>query len=150
MPRPPHARTERRAHRPWGSMVRMALKLGILTPFLWSTQSAVNDQARALAERLTAAGHRVTVIAPSADRPAVEEAQRNVQAVLTGERETVFLPDEPYPRYFFANESQDILGIAGAVLNRVGVEWRFNRPNSISIAKRASVALMDRHVGPKT
>jgi glycosyltransferase involved in cell wall biosynthesis len=25
-----------------------------------------------------------------------------VQAVLTGERETVFLPDEPYPRYFFA------------------------------------------------
>jgi len=102
MPRPPHARTERRAHRPWGSMVRMALKLGILTPFLWSTQSAVNDQVRALAERLTAAGHRVTVIAPSADRPAVEEAQRNVQAVLTGERETVFLPDEPYPRYFFA------------------------------------------------
>jgi len=83
-------------------MVRMALKLGILTPFLWSTQSAVNDQVRALAERLTAAGHRVTVIAPSADRTAVEEAQRNVQAVLTGERETVFLPDEPYPRYFFA------------------------------------------------
>ncbi len=83
-------------------MVRMALKLGILTPFLWSTQSAVNDQVRALAERLTGAGHRVTVIAPSADRPAVDEAQRRVQAVLTGERDTVFLPDEPYPRFFFA------------------------------------------------
>ena len=55
-----------------------------------------------------------------------------------------------YPRYFFANESQDILGIAGAALHRAGVEWRFNRPNSISIAKRASVALMDRHVSPKT
>ena len=54
-----------------------------------------------------------------------------------------------YPRYFLANESRDILGIAGAALDRVGVEWRFNRPNSISIAKRASVAVMDRHVGPK-
>ena len=54
-----------------------------------------------------------------------------------------------YPRYFLANESRDILGIAGAALDRVGVEWRFNRPNSISIARRASVAAMDRHVGPK-
>jgi glycosyltransferase involved in cell wall biosynthesis len=83
-------------------MGTMGLKLGILTPFLWSTPSAVNDQVRALAARLTLAGHEVTVIAPSADRPAVDEAHRRVQAVLTGERETVFLPGEPYPRYFFA------------------------------------------------
>ena len=83
-------------------MAGMALKLGILTPFLWSTPSAVNEQVRALAERLSAAGHQVTVIAPTADRPAVEEAHRRVQAVLTGERETVFLPEEPFPRYFFA------------------------------------------------
>ena len=83
-------------------MGRMSLKLGILTPFLWSAPSAVNDQVRALVERLTLAGHRVTVIAPTAERPAVDEARRRVQAVLTGERDTVFLPDEPYPRYFFA------------------------------------------------
>ena len=83
-------------------MSPMALTLGILTPFLWTTPSAVNSQVDALADRLTARGHRVTVIAPSADRPLVAEAQRRVQAVLTGERETVFLPDEPYPRYFFA------------------------------------------------
>ncbi len=81
---------------------RMTLKLGILTPLLWSTPSAVNDQVRTLAERLTAEGHQVTVIAPTADRTAVEEAHRRVQAVLTGEREGVFLPDEPFPRYFFA------------------------------------------------
>ena len=54
-----------------------------------------------------------------------------------------------YPRYFFANESPDILAIMGAALDRVGVAWRFNRPNSISIAKRAAVAAMDEHVGPK-
>ena len=80
----------------------MTLKLGILTPFLWTSPSGVNRQVEALVERLTASGHRVTVIAPSADRRAVGEAQRRVQAVLTGERETVFLPDDPYPRYFFA------------------------------------------------
>ena len=54
-----------------------------------------------------------------------------------------------YPRYFFANESTDILAIMGAALDRVGVAWRFNRPNSLSIAKRAAVAALDEHVGPK-
>jgi hypothetical protein len=34
-------------------------------------------------------------------------------------------------------------------MNRVGVEWRYNRPNSIAIARRESVALMEQHVGPK-
>ena len=80
----------------------MSHKLGILTPFLWTRPSGVNRQVEALVERLIAAGHRVTVIAPSDDVDAVAEARRRVQAVLTGERETVFLPGEPYPRYFFA------------------------------------------------
>ncbi len=55
-----------------------------------------------------------------------------------------------YPRYFFANESTDILAIAGWALDLVGVQWRFNRRNSISVARRASVALMDEHIGPKS
>jgi hypothetical protein len=54
-----------------------------------------------------------------------------------------------YPRYFFANESTDILAIMGDALDLIGVKWRFNRANSISVARRASVALMDDHVGPK-
>jgi hypothetical protein len=37
----------------------------------------------------------------------------------------------------------------GAALDRVGVAWRFNRPNSISIARRPAVALMDAPIGPK-
>lgn len=54
-----------------------------------------------------------------------------------------------YPRYFFTNLSADILGLFTGALDQVGVEWR--RPNSknISVARRASVALMDAHVGPK-
>jgi hypothetical protein len=54
-----------------------------------------------------------------------------------------------YPRYTFANESRDILAIMGWALDLVGAEWRYNRPNSISIAQRASVALLDEHIGPK-
>jgi hypothetical protein len=54
-----------------------------------------------------------------------------------------------YPRYFFANESRDILQVMGGTLDHVGVAWRYNRPNSISIARREAVAAMDAHVGPK-
>ncbi len=55
-----------------------------------------------------------------------------------------------YPRYFFSNESRDILQIMGSALDGVGVAWRYNRRNCISIARRAAVATMDAHVGPKT
>lgn len=55
-----------------------------------------------------------------------------------------------YPRYLFANESVDILGICGAALDRIGARWRFNRRNSISVATRADVALLDEFIGPKT
>jgi hypothetical protein len=55
-----------------------------------------------------------------------------------------------YPRYFFANESADILRICGEALDRVGAEWRLNRHNSISVAKRDSVALLDTFIGPKS
>ncbi|MFE9331689.1 helix-turn-helix domain-containing protein [Streptomyces sp. NPDC006925] len=58
-----------------------------------------------------------------------------------------------YPRYLFANRSEDILRIYGHALDRVGVEWKLLRrgavPYNVSVARRASVALMDAHVGPK-
>jgi len=79
--------------------------IGLLTPYPWTTPSEVNDQVAGLAQRLADRGHRVTVIAPSADRAAVREARARVQAVLLGERETVFLPDEASPRYFFAGRT---------------------------------------------
>jgi hypothetical protein len=54
-----------------------------------------------------------------------------------------------YPRYLFTNESADIMRVMTTTLDRVGVEWRFARRNNLSIARRASVALMDEHIGPK-
>ena len=54
-----------------------------------------------------------------------------------------------YPRYLFTNESQGILELCGAALDRLGVQWRFSRPDVISVAKKEAVALLDTFVGPK-
>ena len=55
-----------------------------------------------------------------------------------------------YPRWFFSNESRDILALMGRTLDAVGVEWRYNRPNCISVARRRSVELLDAHAGRKS
>ncbi|MFC3998566.1 transcriptional regulator [Nocardiopsis sediminis] len=54
-----------------------------------------------------------------------------------------------YPRYFFTNESQDILGICTRHLDQLGIEWKMTRRNNVSVAQRASVALLDEFIGPK-
>ncbi|MEU3463174.1 transcriptional regulator [Streptomyces sp. NPDC006733] len=58
-----------------------------------------------------------------------------------------------YPRFFFTNKSVDILKLFGDALDSVGVEWKLARRSNgaynVSVARRASVALMDLHVGPK-
>jgi hypothetical protein len=54
-----------------------------------------------------------------------------------------------YPRYLFSNKSTDILRLCGAALDRLEVEWRFARPDVISVAKKEAVARLDAFVGPK-
>ncbi|MFF4007988.1 transcriptional regulator [Streptomyces sp. NPDC001717] len=58
-----------------------------------------------------------------------------------------------YPRYFFTNKSDDIRKLCTDTLTKVGVEWtvtaRGSDPYNVSVARKASVALMDEHVGPK-
>ncbi|MGW5419035.1 helix-turn-helix domain-containing protein [Streptomyces sp. NPDC003943] len=58
-----------------------------------------------------------------------------------------------YVRYFFTNVSDDIRRLCTDTFDKLGVEWthctRAGRPYNISVARRASVALMDAHVGPK-
>jgi hypothetical protein len=55
-----------------------------------------------------------------------------------------------YPRYFFSNESTDIIGIFTAALDRVGVRWRMCRPNMVAVSRRTDVTIMDELIGPKT
>ncbi|GAB2963654.1 hypothetical protein GCM10023080_025660 [Streptomyces pseudoechinosporeus] len=58
-----------------------------------------------------------------------------------------------YPRYFFTNTSTDIIQLFTDTLDLVGVEWKPLHQSraavTISVARKASVALMDTHVGPK-
>ena len=55
-----------------------------------------------------------------------------------------------YPRYFFSNTSTDIQGIYTDALDLLGISWRQNRWNSISVARRDAVAALDEFVGPKS
>jgi hypothetical protein len=54
-----------------------------------------------------------------------------------------------YPRYFFSNRSFDIQRIFCGACNRLEISWRQDGPWNISVARRGSVAIMDRHVGRK-
>ena len=55
-----------------------------------------------------------------------------------------------YPRYMFVNESADIMELCQWGLDLLGIDWRMNRRNSLSVARRGAVAVLDRHVGPKS
>ncbi|MET9360866.1 transcriptional regulator [Streptomyces sp. NPDC006632] len=70
------------------------------------------------------------------------------EKVVGGERKRY-----EYTRYFFTNTSADIVNLFTGVLDRVGVQWRSARRGggvqNVSIARKASVALMDQHIGPK-
>ncbi|MFI9309130.1 transcriptional regulator [Streptomyces triculaminicus] len=64
--------------------------------------------------------------------------------VIGGERKRY-----EYPRYFFTNKSDDIRKLYTGALDSLGIEWKQTNAWSISVARRASVALMDTHIGPK-
>jgi hypothetical protein len=55
-----------------------------------------------------------------------------------------------YPRYFFSNLSADIRRIFCDHCELLGIRWTRSNPRNISISHRASVALLDEFIGPKT
>jgi hypothetical protein len=55
-----------------------------------------------------------------------------------------------YPRYQFSNRSADIRRLLVRACDALGVETRQMNAWTISIARRASVALLDEFVGPKS
>jgi hypothetical protein len=54
-----------------------------------------------------------------------------------------------YVRYFFTNESAQIRALFSDTCSLVGVSARRMTHNDISVARRESVELMDRFIGPK-
>ncbi|MPZ95636.1 MAG: transcriptional regulator [Propionibacteriales bacterium] len=55
-----------------------------------------------------------------------------------------------YPRYMFTNRSTDILALCGWALDLLDIDWRMANARNLSVARRAAVAALDRHVGPKS
>jgi hypothetical protein len=55
-----------------------------------------------------------------------------------------------YPRYFFSQVSTDIQELFRQTCGKLGIECANNRWNSISVARRHSVAKVDAIVGPKS
>lgn len=55
-----------------------------------------------------------------------------------------------YPRYFFSNESEDIIGILIDALDVLGIAWRRPRRNLVSVSRREAVAALDAFVGSKS
>jgi hypothetical protein len=53
-----------------------------------------------------------------------------------------------YPRYFFTNDSEDILGLCTWAPDLLGIPWRWHG-RSVSVARRAGVAAPDAFVGSK-
>lgn len=54
-----------------------------------------------------------------------------------------------YPRYCFSNLSRHILEIFAEHLELIRVRFTYSSPFEIQIARKASVARLDRFVGPK-
>jgi hypothetical protein len=54
-----------------------------------------------------------------------------------------------YVRYEFTNRSEDIKRIFCDACDALGVEWRVMNRDSISVARRDSVAKLDEFIGPK-
>jgi len=46
--------------------------------------------------------------------------------------------------------SEDILQIFRVACDQIGVAHRNSKPNTISVARRADVAALDRFIGPKS
>ena len=54
-----------------------------------------------------------------------------------------------YSRYHFTNESLHIRRLFTDTLDKLKIEWRYNRHNCIAISRRDSVRALDMFVGPK-
>jgi hypothetical protein len=57
--------------------------------------------------------------------------------------------DYEYPRYFFSNSSEEIRAMFAAACALVAVECRQDGTHNVSVARRESVAILDRLIGCK-
>jgi hypothetical protein len=56
----------------------------------------------------------------------------------------------PSIRYHFSNKSEDIKPIYCESLDALGIRWTRPSPRDVAVYRKASTALLDEFVGPKT
>jgi predicted DNA-binding protein YlxM (UPF0122 family) len=66
-----------------------------------------------------------------------------------GSRSRNFINGKDYPRYFFANWSDDILKLYTDTVDRLGLIWTTTNRRNVAISRREDVAWLDRYVGAK-
>lgn len=54
-----------------------------------------------------------------------------------------------YPRWQFSNRSEDIHGLCGAALDRLGIAWKRSGSVHLSVSRREAVAALDAAIGLK-
>ncbi|MHB1412259.1 MAG: glycosyltransferase [Thermoleophilia bacterium] len=62
------------------------LKVGLVSPYSWSSQWGVNRHVRGIAACLTQAGHKVAIIAPAEERELARAARREARAARRAAR----------------------------------------------------------------
>lgn len=71
-----------------------------------------------------------------------------------GSRFSNIVNGKDYPRYQFTNISDDIRQMFCATCDLLNLHWtskaRYGKSTDIFISKRADVAFLDQHIGPKT
>jgi hypothetical protein len=86
----------------------------------------------------------------SSDWPGLIEACGEAMiAVLANRYQKVARRPHDYPRYMFCNKSEGIMEICRSMLARLDVQWTMCRPDSLSVARRECVEVLDRWIGPK-
>lgn len=68
-----------------------------------------------------------------------------------GCRASNMVKGKDYPRYEFKNNSEDILGLFADTCHCFGLHWtQASNGMTVQIARRADVAFLDQHIGPKS
>ncbi|MHB9112196.1 MAG: glycosyltransferase [Thermoleophilia bacterium] len=112
------------------------LKIGLVSPYAWTSCWGVNRHIGGLATALATAGYDVTVIAPSEDRQEARTARRQARAARrTARGARSGQADKAIPSAGFSSFSTDTS--AGQLFRVVGITGTYRFPYSDSLANLA-------------
>lgn len=112
------------------------LKIGLVSPYAWTSRWGVNRHIGGLANALAAAGHDVTVIAPSEDRLEARTARRQARAARRTARGALSASGDKSLSYEDISSSASSIS-TGQLFRLVGITGTYRFPYSDSLANLA-------------